>query len=70
MYTRPRNTLIALILGTGISAAWLSAVVVGMQTTAQPSVRTIELPTVVIVARKASAPQTTAQSKPSIAKNG
>lgn len=70
MYTHPRNTLIALVLGTGISAAWLSAVVAGMQTTAQPSMRTMELPTVVVVARKASAPPATAQSKPSIAKSG
>jgi hypothetical protein len=70
MRTRPRTTFIALILGTGISAAWLSAVVIGMQSPAPPAMRTIELPQVVVVAHRASAPQATAQSKPFPAKNG
>ena len=70
MHTSPRTTVIALILSAACSAAWLSAVVVGMQSTAQPALRSIELPTVTIVARKASAPQATAQSKPSVPKNG
>ena len=59
MYTQPRNTLIALTLGTAISAAWLSAVVIGMQSSAPASIPTFELPRVVVVARKAAAAPTT-----------
>jgi hypothetical protein len=61
MYTQPRHTLIALILGTCISSAWLSAVVIGMQSSAPAGIPTFELPPVLVVARKAAAPQTTPQ---------
>jgi len=69
MRTHPRHILIALILGAAISATWLNAVVVGMQSPSQPGMHTIELPTVVVIAHKASATQATAQSKPTAAKS-
>lgn len=70
MTTSRRHHFIALTLGVGLSASWLSTVVLGMQNSATPSLRTIELAPVVIVARKASAPQATAQTKPTAAKCG
>ncbi len=69
MTTRQRTKFFALALGSGLSAAWLSAVVVGMHSTAAPVLHSIELPTVVIVARKAPEASTTAQVKPVTAKN-
>lgn len=70
MTTSKRHQFIALIMGVGLSATWLSTVVVGMQSASAPTLRTIELAPVVIVARKASAPQATAQTKPAAAKCG
>lgn len=70
MTTRPFSKFLALALGAGLSAAWLSTVVVGMQTPSQmPVLHSIELPTVVIVAHKASAPSATAQARTSSANN-
>jgi len=70
MHLPLRSKLIAALLCSGASVLWLSTVVVGMQSTAQPAVRTVEWPTVVVVAHRASAPQATAQSRLLPGKNG
>lgn len=64
------TTLIGLILGAGMALTCLSTVVVGMQRPAPATMRTMELPTVVVIARKASQPHTAAQSTTPVAKNG
>lgn len=64
------TTLICLFIGAGMAFTSLSAVVSVMQGPAVTSMRTIELPTVVVIARKASEPATTAQSRATVAKNG
>jgi len=69
MTTRPLNKLIALMLAAALSATCLSTVATGMQTPTAPTLHSIELPTVVIVAHKAPAPQDTAQAKPGIKGN-
>ncbi|MBK6592025.1 MAG: hypothetical protein IPG23_04380 [Burkholderiales bacterium] len=69
MTTRLRTKFFALALGSGLSLVWLSAVVVGMQRPTAPVLHSIELPTVVVVARKATESSTTAQVKPVTAKN-
>lgn len=69
MNTRPLSKFFTLALSAGLSAAWLGTVVVGMQSSGAPVMHTIELPTVVIVARKNPAPDATAQVKPAAAKN-
>jgi hypothetical protein len=58
MTTRRRHQFIALIMGACLSATWLSTVVVGMQS-ACPHPTHHRVAPVVIVARKASAPQAT-----------
>jgi hypothetical protein len=62
--------LLALTLAAAISSTWLSTVVTGMQTRSAPALYSIELPTVVVVAHKASAPQASAQAQPLPGKNG
>lgn len=69
MTTRLRTKFFALALGSGLSLVWLSAVVVGMQRPPAPVLHSIELPTVVVVARKATESSTTAQVKPVTAKD-
>ena len=61
MTTRTLPKFFALTLAAVISATGLSTVVTGMHSQPEPALYSIELPTVVIVAHKASAPQTTAQ---------
>ncbi len=61
MTTRTLPKFFALTLATVISTGLLSTVVTGMQSQPAPDLYSIELPTVVIVAHKASAPHTTAQ---------
>jgi hypothetical protein len=63
MKTQIQTTLISLILGIGISAAWLSAVAIGIQSPTQPSLCTVELPPVVVVAHRAAATQTALPSQ-------
>ena len=62
MTTRTINKILGLTLGAALSITWLSSVVVGMQSASEPAVRTIELPTVVIVGHKSSAVRATALS--------
>lgn len=69
MTTHRTHQILALILGGTLSAISLGSVVVSMQRPEAPSMYSIELPTVVIVAHKASAPQITAQASPTCAKN-
>ncbi|MES2949405.1 MAG: hypothetical protein V4858_12770 [Pseudomonadota bacterium] len=59
---KPRTTskIISLTLGAALSLTWLSSVVVGMQSASVPAVKTIELPTVVIVGQKSAALNATA----------
>jgi hypothetical protein len=61
--------MFALTLAAALSATWLSTVVTGMQTQIAPALHSIELPTVVIVAHRASAPQATAQAQATPGKN-
>jgi hypothetical protein len=70
MTTHTLPKLIALTLAAAISATWLSTVVTGMHSQPAPALYSIELPTVVIVAQKASAPQATAQVQTLPGKNG
>jgi hypothetical protein len=60
MTTRTLPKLFALTLAVAISTTWLGAVVTGMHSQPASVLYSIELPTVVIVAHKASAPQATA----------
>ena len=53
-----------------MALACLSSVVVGMQRPTEIARQSITLPTVVVIARKASEPHTTAQSRATVAKNG
>lgn len=64
------TTLIGLFIGAGMALTCLSTVVSGMQRPAEVSVRSMELPTVVVIGRRASEPATTAQSRATVAKNG
>jgi hypothetical protein len=70
MTTRTLPKLLALTLAATISAVWLGTVVTGMHSQSAPAMYSIELPTVVIVAHKASAPQATAQGQALPGKNG
>ena len=69
MTTRTLTKFFALALAAAISAAWLSTIATGMQRQTAPTQYSIELPTVVIVAHKASAPQATALIQSAPAKN-
>ena len=67
MTTRTTTKIFGLILGTTLSMTWLSTLVVGIQTASAPApaVRTIELPTVVVVGQKSAAINATAQTSTS-----
>lgn len=69
MTTRLSTKFFALALGSGLSAIWLSAIVVGLQRPPAPMLHSIELPTVVVVARKGPESSATAQVKPATAKD-
>jgi hypothetical protein len=60
MSTRTASKILGLILGTALSITCLSTTVVGMHSASGPSVRTIELPTVVVVGKKTAAMEATA----------
>lgn len=60
--TRTRSKILSLALGSALSITWLSTIVVGMQSASTPAVRTIELPTVVIVGHRSAAVNATALS--------
>ena len=70
MTTHTLPKLFALTLAALISASWLSTVVTAMHSQPAPALYSIELPTVVIVAQKASAPQATAQVQAMPGRNG
>jgi hypothetical protein len=63
MTLRTMPKLIALTLAAALSGTWLSTVVTGMHSQPAPTLLSIELPTVVVVAHKASAPQASAQAR-------
>ena len=62
MTTRTATKFLGLTLGAVLSIACLSTVVFGMQSAATPAVRTIELPTVVVVGPKTAAIDATAMA--------
>jgi hypothetical protein len=71
MFTRPLSKFFAVVMGALLSAVWLGTIVTGMHNQAKaPVLHSIELPRVVIVAHKTSAPNTSAQAKPVTAHNG
>lgn len=61
MASRTLSKILALTIGATLSVVWLSTIVVGLQSESKPAQRTIELPTVVIVAHKSAALNATAQ---------
>jgi hypothetical protein len=69
MTTRLLPKMFALTLAAALSATWLSTVVTGMQAQSARTLHSIELPTVIVVAHKASAPQATAQAQATPGKN-
>ncbi len=69
MITRTLPKFLALTLAAIVSASWLSTVVTAMHSQPAPALYSIELPTVVIVAQKASAPQASAHAPALPAKN-
>ena len=69
MTTRTLPKFFAMTLAATISAGWLGTVVTAMHSQPAPALYSIELPTVVIVAQKASAPQASAQAQALPAKN-
>ena len=62
MTTRTTSKILGLALGAALSITWLGTILVGMQSASTPAVRTIELPTVVIVGHKSAAANATALS--------
>lgn len=64
MTTHTTSKILGLTLGAALSITWLCSIVVGMQSASTPAVRTIELPTVVIVGRKSAELNATALSAP------
>ena len=60
--SRTISKIVSLALGATLSVAWLSTIVVGMQSASTPAMRTMELPTVVIVGHKSAAVNATALS--------
>lgn len=61
MASRTLSKILAMTIGATLSVVWLSTIVVGLQSETKPAQRTIELPTVVIVAHKSAALNATAQ---------
>ena len=62
MTIRTTSKILGLALGAALSITWLGTLLVGMQSASTPAVRTIELPTVVIVGHKSAAVNATALS--------
>ncbi len=60
MTTRTASKILSLALGSALSVTWLGTVVVGMHSASAPAVRTMELPTVVIVGKRTAASDATA----------
>lgn len=60
MTTRSTSKILSLALGAVLSMTCLGGVVVGMQSASAPAVRTIELPTVVVVGKKSGSVEATA----------
>ncbi len=68
MTTRTTSKILGLTLGAALSITWLSSIVVGMQSASTPAVKTIELPTVVIVGHKSAALNATALATTTLAR--
>jgi hypothetical protein len=66
MTSSTASKIIALSLGAALSITWLSTIVLGMQSASEPALRTIELPTVVVIGHKSAASNATAHSKPAL----
>ncbi len=67
MTTRTVSKILGLTLGAALSITWLGTAVLGMHSASAPAVRTIALPTVVIVGKKsATADATTLATTPAV----
>ncbi|MDO8285276.1 MAG: hypothetical protein Q7T69_09740 [Rhodoferax sp.] len=62
MTTRTATKILALNMSTMVSMALFSLVVVGMQTAPAPELRSIELPTVVVIGHKSVLPAANANA--------
>ena len=60
MTTSTTTKILGLTMGAALSITWLGTVVLGMQSASAPAVRTIELPTVVVIGQKSAAVNATA----------
>jgi len=60
MTTRTATKILALNLSTLVSMALFSLIVVGMQTAPTPALRSIELPTVVVIGHQSTLPNANA----------
>ena len=69
MTTRTASKILALNLSTMVSIALFSLIVVGMQATPATALRTIELPTVVVIGHQSALPTATAHAKAAQPKN-
>jgi hypothetical protein len=67
MTQRTTSKVLSLTLGAALSITWLSTIVFGMHSASTPEVRTIELPTVVIVGQKSAAVDATALNSKALA---
>lgn len=67
MTQRTTSKVLSLTLGAALSITWLSTIVLGMHSASTPEVRTIELPTVVIVGQKSAAVDATALNSKALA---
>lgn len=63
MITRTTSKILALNVSTMVSMALFSLIVVGMQTTPTPVLRSIELPTVVVIGHKSELPNANATAR-------
>ena len=63
MTTRPASKILALNMSAMVSMSLFSLIVVGMQTSPTPVLRSIELPTVVVIGYKATLPNANATAR-------
>lgn len=69
MTTHTASKILALKLSTMVSMALFSLIVVGMHATPVTALRSIELPTVVVIGHQAALPIATAQGRAAQPKN-
>lgn len=62
MTTRTTSKILGLALGAALSITWLGTILVSMQSASTPAVRSIALPTVVIVGHRSAVVNATALS--------